>query len=353
MESPRDLATSARAVTGRWHSGCFRPWRIVQDVLEHMPTALCVVDPSGHVEFANARARQLLERPLDHVEIGAVLAPLAILNDPGSTSLDVALPSGRTATFGYAVRAIGTADAPRHIVTFQDITQLRALRDERDRLLKLAAVGSTLPTILHGLKNPLAAITVAVEVMSEELSDPEVREQLLAVLAEIRRMRLVLEGVTAIGQSVHGYGRHAIDKTVREAVAILGVRAESCGVHLRSAIEPIEPLPFVPAVISAIVFNLTVNALQACRSGDTIRIHARSDDGEFELAVSDTGQGMPADVYQRCTELFFTTKRTGSGIGLALCRQLAERAGGTLEIVSVPGFGTAITVRLPHQAPAA
>jgi hypothetical protein len=54
------------------------------------------------------------------------------LNDPGSTSLDVALPSGRTATFGYAVRAIGTDDAPRHIVTFQDITQLRALRDERE-----------------------------------------------------------------------------------------------------------------------------------------------------------------------------------------------------------------------------
>ena len=236
------------------------------------------------------------------------------------------------------------------MVSFRDISQVRALQEERDRLLKLAGVGSVLPTILHGLKNPLASITVAVELLCEEELAPELHEQLLAVLAEIRRMRLALEGVTAIGQDLHGGGFHAIDQTVREAVAILSARAEASGVHLRADVEAFAPLPFEPAVVSAIVFNLTVNALQACSPGDTIRLHTSCDGTTFELTVADTGRGMPEQVYRRCTELFYTTRRTGSGIGLALCRQLAERAGGQLEILSVPGFGTAITLRAPVRA---
>ena len=60
---------------------------------------------------------------------------------------------------------------------------------------------------------------------------------------------------------------------------------------------------------------------------------------------------MPADVYERCTELFFTTKRSGSGIGLALARRAAEGAGGSLDIQSIVGVGTTVTLRVPVTAP--
>lgn len=327
----------------------------MDEVLEQLPAAVCVLDRRGTVVDANARARELLQRPLAGLDVADVLVPLtALLKTSGEhSSCEVVLPSGRTATLGYTIGHLRSDADRRYVVSFRDISQVRALQEERDRLLKLAGVGSVLPTILHGLKNPLAAITVAVEVLCEEEVAPDIHQQLLAVLAEIRRMRLALEGVTAIGQDLRGPGFHAVDQTIREAVALLTARAESSHVHLRADVDTFSPLPFEPAVVSAIVFNLTVNALQACASGDTIRLHASCEAGAFELTVSDTGSGMPEQVYRRCTELFFTTRRTGSGIGLALCRQLAERAGGGLEILSVPGFGTSITIRVPVHAPSA
>lgn len=327
----------------------------MDEVLEQLPAAVCVLDRRGIVVDANARARELLQRPLAGVDVSDVLVPLTgLLQTSGEhSSCEVVLPSGRTATLGYTVGHLRGHPDRCYVVSFRDISQVRALQEERDRLLKLAGVGSVLPTILHGLKNPLAAITVAVEVLCEEEVAPDIHQQLVAVLAEIRRMRLALEGVTAIGQDLRGPGFHAVDQTIREAVALLSARAESSHVHLRADVDTFSPLPFEPAVVSAIVFNLTVNALQACASGDTIRLHASCESGSFELTVSDTGSGMPEQVYRRCTELFFTTRRTGSGIGLALCRQLAERAGGGLEILSVPGFGTSITIRVPVHAPSA
>lgn len=327
---------------------------IVHEVLEQMPSAVCVLDRHGMVAYANARARELLQRPLAGLDVAEALAPLpTLLAASGEhAACEVTLPSGRLATLGYTVGHLAGGRDHRYVVSFRDISQLRALQEERDRLLKLAGVGSVLPTILHGLKNPLASITVAVEILCEEEVAADIHDQLVAVLAEIRRMRLALEGVTAIGQDLHGAGFHPIAQTVREAVSILTARAQASQVHLRADVDNFAPLPFEPAVVSAIVFNLTVNALHACAPGDTIRLHASCDGATFELTVSDTGSGMPEQVYRRCTEMFFTTRRTGSGIGLALCRQLAERAGGGLEILSVPGFGTSITVRVPVHAAA-
>jgi signal transduction histidine kinase len=92
-----------------------------------------------------------------------------------------------------------------------------------------------------------------------------------------------------------------------------------------------------------------INAIQACSSGCTVRLSARLADGGavFELKVVDNGPGMTQQVWRRATELFYTTKRNGSGIGLALCKRAAEDAGGSFEIESVPAFGTAVTLRVP------
>ena len=90
----------------------------------------------------------------------------------------------------------------------------------------------------------------------------------------------------------------------------------------------------------------------AIPSGVDVKLDGRQVDvkgpkGSLALTVADTGTGMTHDVYTRCTELFFTTKRNGSGIGLALVRQAVTEAGGELEIESVPGFGTCITALVP------
>ncbi len=111
-------------------------------------------------------------------------------------------------------------------------------------------------------------------------------------------------------------------------------------------------LPLDWGVISGVVFNLTRNAIDACRAGDRIVVSSElipraSSGATFLLRVADSGPGMTNDVLARCCELFFTNKENGSGVGLALCKQIAESSGGNLNITSSLGTGTTVSIDIP------
>jgi signal transduction histidine kinase len=332
-------------------------------VIASLPTAVLVVDALGTILMANRRAARILERgeeALRGARVEEVLGPLHWHQDASMppevgelrSSLSVTLPRGRAITIGYGVGVVAgveEGDPLLYAIVFQNISNSERVREERDRLLRLAAVGDVLPSVLHELKNPLAAVTTAVEVLLEELPDGSVRDQLHAVLGEVRRMKLAFEGVGAAGRALRSDRFHAVDLACREVFRILTPRMEAVGVVARCDVPDMPLLPLDPAVVRAVLFNLLVNSMHSCRSGGTVVVHARLvDEGRrFELTVADTGEGMTAEVYERCTELFYTTKRSGSGIGLALARRAAEGAGGALDIQSIIGVGTTVTVRVP------
>jgi signal transduction histidine kinase len=307
---------------------------------------------------ANHLAAAALERKLEELtnsQIEDVLAPIDwLLAQAGSQGARRAclldLPSGRRITVGFT---LGVAEAKPgndcYAVLFRDISEVVTLREERDRLLKIAGVGSALPTLFHEIKTPLASITAAVEILIEEMEPGSVRDQIGAVLSEVRRMKLSLDGVAAIGRNLRGQRYSAIDLVCRDAWQVMAARAQSLGIHSRCHVENMPLLLLDPAVVGAIVHNLMINAIQACSPGQSVNLQAGLGEGgtHFTVAITDNGSGMSSEVYSRCTELFFSTKRNGSGIGLALCRRAAEEAGGTLTIQSVIGFGTSVTVDVP------
>ena len=141
-----------------------------RDILDALATAVVVVDGSGRIEFANARAQAVLKRSaleLHGEEVGRVLAPFEVIRraadsgdgDEGRQKLT--LPDSAEVVIGFRVRRLPTdfeVEGESYTVVFQDITQWERLREERDRLMRLAAVSEVLPSVLHELKNPLAAI---------------------------------------------------------------------------------------------------------------------------------------------------------------------------------------------------
>jgi signal transduction histidine kinase len=98
-----------------------------------------------------------------------------------------------------------------------------------------------------------------------------------------------------------------------------------------------------------VLFRSVTNAIHATERDGAITLNAWYDPSRqrFELRVVDTGTGMKPEVLARATKLFFSTKKSGSGIGLALCKRGIEAAGGELLIESVPGVGTAVSVTVP------
>ncbi|MCK6571666.1 ATP-binding protein [Myxococcota bacterium] len=329
--------------------------------LDALGAGVLVVDRAGQIVLSNPRAAEILGRPeasLSGRALVDVLAPLAtLLAAPGQRAeVAVPLPGGGERSVGVSLTPFvpaghGAADV-HHVCLFQDLTSARALHQERDRLLQLAAVSGALPSILHEMRNPLAAIATMVEVLLEEPQASGIADDLHAILTEVRRALLGLQGLGAVGRSLRAAGHEAIDHAVEETVRVVQSAAAQSGirVHHEAAFLPL--LPFDPAVMRAIVFNLVSNAVHACATGGEVTVRAAlRPNGLFELVVSDTGTGMSPDVAARCTELFFTTKRHGSGIGLALCDRAVRGAGGVLTVESALGRGTTFTVHVPVVAP--
>ena len=330
-------------------------------VLDALPAAVLVIHADGTILRANRRAAEILGRSPAQLEylnvdtdlaldlLGACVAPRGVATD--RLERPFTRPDGTQITLGCSCAPMGR---DRYVVLFQDISRWHRLRDERDQLMRQAVVGEALPSILHELKNPLAAVTAAVEVLLEEVPPGSTREQLHAILTEVRRMKLGFEGVGAVGREVRAARSAAIDLACRDSFRILAVQMQAAGIHAHCDVPDLPLLPFDPSVIRALVFNLVTNAIHACRAGDTIALHARlTGSGRvFELSIVDTGSGMTREVYDRCTELFFTTKRNGSGIGLTLCHRAVVEADGDLAIETVPGVGTAVTIQLPTVGPA-
>lgn len=318
------------------------------EVLRALPAGVLYLDERGGIVACNEHGAELLRtdpKKAIGANVATLFAPMVELRaraegDRGEVTLRHA--DGTESVLGYRMRAVEGGS----VVLFQDISSILALRRERDRLLQLAAVGEVLPAVLHELRNPLAAVTNMLELLVEETSD-ELQRDLHSALAEVRRIALSLQGIGGIGQSVRGHRYEAIDEAIDEAIRVLRPTAASAGVELEEDIGTLPLLPIDRTVVKGVIFNLVRNAIDACRRGDRVRVTARLLGDQFELVVADTGRGMTPEVKARCCEIFFTTKGSGSGIGLAICRQAAERADGTLTLESEPGLGTTVTIVVP------
>ena len=244
--------------------------------------------------------------------------------------------------------------APSSEIAGPDTSEVERLREERDRLLQIATVHEVLPSILHEVKNPLAAIATTAELLVEEATDDNVRASAYAILHEARRMKLTLEGIGAVGRELRSKHYQAVDHAIREACAVLATRAESLGVSARSVVPDLPLLPLSTSVVCALVYNLVTNPIQACPTGGTVELTAHlADEGRtFVMSVADSGVGMSQEVLARCRALFFTTKQRGTGIGLTLCERAVTEAGGEMNIESAPGRGTRVTLRVPIETPA-
>lgn len=326
-------------------------------VLDALGAGVLGVCAEGVVRTANRHASMLLGRPLERLvgqPVGRVFAPLEVLESTseraghdGRRSVQVARGDGLTVSLGFTV---GRPQSPhptlRYVVLFQDLSGVDDLRRQRDRLLQLATLEDALPSVLHELRNPLAAVTASLECLTEE-TDGDLRLDLLATLSELRRMSLMLSALGGVARPVRTQQPCDAAEAVREACRVMEPTAWRKGVTLRAPEAVTGPLYIDRAALAGVVFNLVKNAIDACGAGDEVAVELELRDGALLLRVRDTGPGMPVDVRERATELFFTTKRRGSGIGLALCKQVAESGGGTLRIDSAPGAGTVVELRVP------
>jgi len=230
---------------------------------------------------------------------------------------------------------------------------------ERDRL---AMLGEMSAGLAHEIRNPLAAIKGAAQELDPSPLDDENKELLDVIVSEVGRLNKVVTAFLGYARPFRGtFAPISVNDAVRRTVQLMSHDLHG-DVVVR--LELADDLPDVSGdaeQLQQVLINLVLNAAEAMgRSGEIVLSTTRSSDaldpaifgiegrhGAVEIHVRDTGPGIPASVRDNLFIPFFTTKESGTGLGLALCQRIVQHHGGHIEARSVEGEGATFIVRLP------
>jgi signal transduction histidine kinase len=231
-------------------------------------------------------------------------------------------------------------------------TQMEAIEAARARLVqseKLAALGQLSATIAHEVRNPLAVIRSAAQSLGESVAagDAEAERACRFITAEIDRLTSVVGSLLAFARPLRLELRPiAVDELFDAALLLAGPDLTREQVRVARAAAPVRVQADVDLVRQVLV-GLLVNAVEAAGRNGEITLDAVRREGTVEIAVADSGPGVPAELRTRIFEPFFTTRARGTGLGLPIARQIAEAHGGKLEVDDRRGGGARFTLRLP------
>jgi len=237
--------------------------------------------------------------------------------------------------------------------------ELTAMTQQLWQAAKLATLGELSAGLAHELNNPLFALSLQIEMLQAQLPPHSEHQQRLAVVSgEIERMSKLVASLLQTSR------RSARQLAVLDARDELTNTLELLAFHLRQrqidARTEFGPPLWVQAdrqQLRQVFLNLFTNAADAMPHGGTLTVRTWLDAGappQAWIEISDTGQGIPAEVLARIWEPFYTTKAEGkgTGLGLGICRRILEEHAGTIEITSAgtPGLGSAVRLSLPGTA---
>ena len=337
-----------------------------RDIVRSLSSGLITVDREGRILTINETAIELLGargamvgRPVDEAMPG--LGPrLAILAERDALRrTDLMLPAAADA----ATRTLGISVSPLRddrdrmigrVVNFQDLTELRKLEETMRRAERLATVGQLAAGIAHEIRNPLAAISGSIELLSHSAPVSDDDQALMAiVLREVDRLNaLIAELLDYANPRPREVQEVDLAALLDDTAAALRMDRTWGTIAIEVDALP-RPLTILgdAAKLRQVLWNLARNGVEAAGSGGGhVWLRGTADAAQVHIVVEDDGAGIAAEHVPRIFDPFFTTKAGGTGLGLATCHAIVAEHGGVIAVDSAPGAGTRFTIRLSRQA---
>jgi signal transduction histidine kinase len=264
----------------------------------------------------------------------------------GAGQLDHPVTSSSRDEIGELARAFG------RMTENLERTQSQLVQSE-----KLASIGEMAAAVAHGLRNPLASLRAAAQLVRRHPEAPSSAEHLNAIVEEVDRLDRRISHLLSFSRPApYRPLKESVPRLVEGLLPTFSEPLREQGVELQLELSPVLPEVRVdPMQLEQALVEIISNALDAMPQGGRLRIGASLNGNgagpvEVSIEIADTGTGIPDQVLPSVCEPFFTTRQDGTGLGLAIAKRYVEQNGGRLEIVSRPG-GTTVRVHLPVAAP--
>ncbi len=350
-------------------------WRVLA---QHLPDFVLVTDREGKILFINRVHSQFeMEKvvsssafdfidPAGADEYRRIFAETIETQKTANIEARAYGPEGKFVWYDtQIVPMVEGGEVKSVLIVSHDMTERRHMLAGLAEKERLASVGMLAASVAHEIMNPLTYVLANLDfVVGERSVDPARNTKALVDAREgAQRMQQIVWDLRALGRS-GGEELFYVD-----ARSVLEIALRLSGPEVARTASVVLDLGEVPCVLASesrlcqVFINLLVNAAQAMESrapeGRQIRVKSHHDEsaGLVGIEVIDNGEGMSAERMARIFEPFYTTKAAGTGLGLSICRDIVERMGGRIDVVSDPGSGTAFTVWLSTtrrvQAPVA
>ncbi|MFK9083988.1 sensor histidine kinase [Pseudomonas neuropathica] len=314
----------------------------LQHLLDLLPGGVIVIDAQGIVREANPAACELLGLPLEGELWRQVIARcFAPREDDGH---EVSLKDGRR--LSIATRSLGAE--PGQLVLLNDLTETRHLQDQLARHERLSSLGRMVASLAHQIRTPLSAALLYASHLTDQTLPVDTQQRFAGRLKErlhelehqVRDMLVFARGELPLTDRVTpAQLMQSLQAAALTHVQDLPIRWQ-CDSHAG------ELLCNRDTLVGAIL-NLIENAIQASAGEVRLKVHLYTRGNNLRLCVSDSGSGIDGAVLARLGEPFFTTKTTGTGLGLTVVKAVARAHQGELRLRSRVGRGTCAQVFLP------
>lgn len=314
----------------------------LQSLLDLLPGGVIVIDTHGVVREANPVAADLLGEPLVGLLWRDVIArSFAPRRDDGH---EISLKDGRRVSI--ATRSL--AGEPGQLVLLTDLTETRRLQEQLARHERLSSLGRMVASLAHQIRTPLSSALLYASHLEQGGLTAEQQQRFAGRLKDrLRELEHQVRDMLVFARGDLPLENRLTPSQLMAALrAAAETRLEDADVRWQCDVRDGLLLCNQDMLVGALL-NLIENALQACQGKPRLKIHFFVRETVLHMSVSDNGMGIDAATLARLGEPFFTTRATGTGLGVAVVRSIARAHSGTLSIRSRLGRGTCASLRLP------
>ena len=336
-------------------------------IVESIRSGVITTDLQGHIYTFNAAAEEITGYKMADVRgqdasifFGDMTRQIADSMNAALTGkvsprfqADCLTPDGLALRLGFSIAPLSgeSGETSGMVITFQDLTDIRALEETSRRQDRMAAVGRLAASIAHEIRNPLAAMRGSIQMLRSEMDVTTEQAQLMEIiLRESDRLNKIVADYLNYARPRPAELKNVdISALVADTFKLLRNSAE---LNIGHVLE--EDLPNRPAIVSGdpeqlkqVCWNIARNALKAMPDGGKFTVSlAEIDANRLRLSFGDTGCGMTPEQVERLFEPF-TSTTGGTGLGLSIVYQIIRDHSGTINVRSRQGQGTTITIELP------